>query len=106
GTAYTQTALDSLFPGFGPVFVAVALFLFAFTTLIAFNYIATSAASCLFRGRVLAVVTRIIQVAMIAGAFLGAIGSADHIRPHDERADRDRVQREARERAPGGAGLR
>lgn len=79
GTAYTQTALDSLFPGFGPVFVAVALFLFAFTTLIAFNYIATSAASYLFRGRVLAVVTRIIQVAMIAGAFLGAIGSADLI---------------------------
>lgn len=32
GPAYTQHAVDTLIPGFGSAFVAVALFLFAFTT--------------------------------------------------------------------------
>ena len=40
GPAYTQHAVDTLIPGFGSAFVAVALFLFAFTTLMAYYYIA------------------------------------------------------------------
>ena len=40
GPAYTQNAVDTLVPGFGSAFVAVALFFFAFTTLMAYNYIA------------------------------------------------------------------
>ncbi|WP_260984829.1 alanine:cation symporter family protein, partial [Brevibacterium casei] len=58
GTENTQVALDSVFPGFGSVFVALALFLFAFTTLIAFNYISTSAAAYRFKGTALRIVTR------------------------------------------------
>ncbi len=38
GPLYTQTAVDTLIPGFGSAFVAIALFLFAFTTLIAYYY--------------------------------------------------------------------
>ena len=40
GPAYTQHAVDTLIPGFGSAFVAVALFFFAFTTLMAYYYIA------------------------------------------------------------------
>ncbi|QQB15428.1 alanine/glycine:cation symporter family protein [Brevibacterium casei] len=79
GTENTQIALDSVFPGFGPVFVALALFLFAFTTLIAFNYIATSAAAYLFDGKRLGVVKRLIQGVMIVIAFVSAVAPADLI---------------------------
>ncbi|MDK2563087.1 alanine/glycine:cation symporter family protein [Romboutsia sedimentorum] len=40
GPIYTQTAVNSLIPGFGAAFVAIALFFFAFTTLMAYYYIA------------------------------------------------------------------
>ncbi|MEW1989688.1 alanine/glycine:cation symporter family protein [Brevibacterium casei] len=79
GTENTQIALDSVFPGFGSVFVALSLFLFAFTTLIAFNYISTSAAAYLFKGAALRIVTRILQVLMVVIAFLSAILPADLI---------------------------
>lgn len=79
GTAYTQVALESIFPGFGPIFVAVALFLFAFTTLIAFNYISTSAAAYLVPERALPLVSRLLQVAMVLMVYFGAVSSADLI---------------------------
>ena len=40
GTVYTQDAINTLIPGFGGAFVAIALFFFAFTTLMAYYYIA------------------------------------------------------------------
>ena len=42
GPVYTQTAVDTLLPGsgFGAAFVAIALFFFAFTTIMAYYYIA------------------------------------------------------------------
>ncbi|WMC09860.1 alanine/glycine:cation symporter family protein [Oceanimonas pelagia] len=40
GPGYTQAAVESVMPGFGGVFVAVALFFFAFTTILAYYYIA------------------------------------------------------------------
>ncbi|MBK0422257.1 alanine:cation symporter family protein [Leucobacter sp. CSA2] len=79
GTAFTQSAIETILPGFGPGFVAVALFLFAFTTLIAFNYIASSAAAYLIPERVLPAVMRGVQVIMLVMVFLGAIAPADLI---------------------------
>lgn len=38
GPVFTQMAVDSIIPGFGSAFVSIALFLFAFTTLIAYYY--------------------------------------------------------------------
>ena len=38
--AFTQLALESVMGGFGKMFVAIALFFFAFTTLLAYYYIA------------------------------------------------------------------
>jgi AGCS family alanine or glycine:cation symporter len=40
GPGYVQTAMESLMPGIGNIFVAVALFFFAFTTIVAYYYIA------------------------------------------------------------------
>jgi AGCS family alanine or glycine:cation symporter len=40
GPGFTQSAVDSVFPGFGASFVAFALFFFAFTTIVAYYYMA------------------------------------------------------------------
>ena len=40
GPIYTQMAIESAFPGFGSAFVAIALLFFAFTTLMAYYYMA------------------------------------------------------------------
>ena len=40
GPIYTQLAVDKVFPGFGSIFVAFALFFFAFTTIMAYYYMA------------------------------------------------------------------
>ncbi len=40
GPGYVQTAMESMMPGFGSMFVAIALFFFAFTTIVAYYYIA------------------------------------------------------------------
>ncbi|MEG1068439.1 MAG: alanine/glycine:cation symporter family protein [Anaerovoracaceae bacterium] len=38
GTGYTQAAIDTLIPGLGSIFIAVAVFFFAFTTLLSFAF--------------------------------------------------------------------
>lgn len=40
GPIYTQSAVESVMPGFGAPFVAIALFFFAFTTIMAYYYMA------------------------------------------------------------------
>lgn len=40
GPAYTQAAVETVMPGFGAPFVALALFFFAFTTIVAYYYMA------------------------------------------------------------------
>jgi len=40
GPGYVQTALENVMPGFGSLFVAIALLFFAFTTIVAYYYIA------------------------------------------------------------------
>lgn len=42
GPAFTQSAVESVFPGFGASFVALALIFFAFTTIMAYYYMADS----------------------------------------------------------------
>ena len=49
GPAFTQIAVDTIIPGFGAQFVAIALFFFAFTTLMAYYYIAEVNLAYLYR---------------------------------------------------------
>jgi AGCS family alanine or glycine:cation symporter len=78
GPAFTQTAVSTLIPGFGPKFVAIALFFFAFTTLMAYYYYAESNVAYLLRNsknsKLWFTLTRIGLVAM---TFYGAIRTAN-----------------------------
>lgn len=40
GPIWTQQAVESVLPGFGALFVSITIFFFAFTTLMAYYYIA------------------------------------------------------------------
>ena len=47
GCPYTISAINSVFPGFGAAFIAIAVFFFAFTTLLSFTPVSyTHLASC------------------------------------------------------------
>lgn len=48
GPAFTQAAVESLFPNYGSGFVAVSLFFFAFTTLMAYYYFTESTVAYLW----------------------------------------------------------
>lgn len=77
--AFTQMALQSAFGGFGPVFVAVALFFFAFTTIVAYYYIAETNVAFLnrhFKRGMPLVVVKLLIMAMVA---FGTINSAGYI---------------------------
>ncbi|HBD63443.1 MAG TPA: sodium:alanine symporter [Clostridiales bacterium] len=50
GVKYTQVAVDGAFSGFGAPFIAISVFLFAFTSLMAYYYQAESNMSYMFPG--------------------------------------------------------
>ncbi len=80
--AYTQSAVDSVFYGFGSRFVAVAMIFFAFTTLLAYYFYAESSIIYLFQGkngRREKWVIRVLQLLMLAAVVFGAIHEADFI---------------------------
>ncbi len=75
--AFTQYALESVLGGFGKTFVAIALFFFAFTTLLAYYYIAETNVAYIrrtirFRGELI-----VLKLALMASVFYGTIRSAD-----------------------------
>lgn len=49
GTGFTQAAIDTLIPGLGSAFLAVAIFFFAFTTILSFGFYADCNIAFLFR---------------------------------------------------------
>jgi AGCS family alanine or glycine:cation symporter len=51
GSVYTQMAVDAHIPGFGSVFVAFALFFFAFTTIMSYYFLVETNVYFLFRGK-------------------------------------------------------
>ncbi len=74
--AFTQLAVDSIVPGVGKPFVAVALFFFAFTTVLAYYYIAETNVAYLrrffrFPGEML-----FLKIAIMVSVFYGAIRTA------------------------------
>jgi len=75
--AFTQLALESVMGGFGKVFVAVALFFFAFTTILAYYYIAETNVAWVRRTFKFPGELTILKIAITASVFYGTIRSAD-----------------------------
>ena len=73
--AFTQSAVDSVFAGFGSQFVSVAMIFFAFSTMMAYYFI-----FYLFRGRSARAekwVLRVFQALMLGAVVFGAVREAD-----------------------------
>jgi AGCS family alanine or glycine:cation symporter len=73
GPAYTQAAIESAIPGFGAGFVAIALLFFAFTTIMAYYYIAETNVAYLVRGRSNKVPMFILKVVLLFATYVGVV---------------------------------
>ena len=75
--AFTQLALESVMGGFGKIFVATALFFFAFTTLLAYYYIAETNVAYIRRTFRVPYELTILKFVLMASVFYGTVHSAD-----------------------------
>jgi AGCS family alanine or glycine:cation symporter len=75
--AFTQLALQSVMGGFGKTFVAVALFFFAFTTLLAYYYIAETNVAYIRRTVRFPGELTILKIILLASVFYGTVRTAD-----------------------------
>jgi AGCS family alanine or glycine:cation symporter len=75
--AFTQYALQSVLGGFGKTFVAIALFFFAFTTLLAYYYIAETNVAYIRRTIRFPGELTVLKLALMASVFYGTVRTAD-----------------------------
>ncbi|MDH3532792.1 MAG: alanine:cation symporter family protein [Gammaproteobacteria bacterium] len=75
--AFTQYALESVMGGFGRIFVAIALFFFAFTTLLAYYYIAETNVAYIRRTFRFPGELTILKFGLMASVFYGTVRTAD-----------------------------
>jgi AGCS family alanine or glycine:cation symporter len=76
GPGFTQAAIESVMPGFGASFVALALMFFAFTTIVAYYYMAETNVQYLARNAAPGWLVLALKLAMMASVTYGAIRSA------------------------------
>ena len=80
---YTQSAVDSVFTGFGSKFVSIAMVFFVFTTIMAYYFYAETSIIYLFRKKDSApsmaerTVIFILQAVMLGAVVFGAVKEAD-----------------------------
>ncbi len=74
--AFTQYAVDSVATGIGKPFVALALFFFAFTTLLAYYYIAETNVAYIRRTFKFPGMTFLLKIGLMASVFYGAVRTA------------------------------
>ena len=70
GTALTQAAFSQAFGGFGPVFIAVCMFFFAFSTIIGWYFFGQSNFKALFGEKLLPVYSVIVVAFILVGSTL------------------------------------
>ncbi len=79
GPAFVQNGFDTVFAGFGPTFVAIALGFFAFTTVVAYYYMAEVNTSFLVRniksGLVRRGAVRVVQGLILVSVAYGAVAT-------------------------------
>lgn len=79
GPAYTQGAVNTLINGFGAAFVAIALFFFAFTTLMAYYYIAEVNVNYIVKrltGKGSKMATHALKLVVLGMTLFGSVKSA------------------------------
>ncbi|KAA9031156.1 alanine/glycine:cation symporter family protein [Niallia endozanthoxylica] len=76
---YTQHAIESVIPGFGAAFLAIALLFFCFTTIVSYYYKAETNLVFLFKNTKLNSnwLNHLLKVFMLGTAFYGAVKTAD-----------------------------
>ena len=77
GPGYTQAAVESVMPGFGGIFVAIALFFFAFTTILAYYYIAETNVAYINRQVHRPWLTFLLKIALMASVVYGSVKTAE-----------------------------
>lgn len=78
--AFTQSAVDTVFAGFGSQFVSIAMIFFVYSTIMAYYFYAESSIIYLFRNKHsnhVKVVIRIAQAVLLASVIYGAVREAD-----------------------------
>jgi AGCS family alanine or glycine:cation symporter len=75
--AFTQLALESVMGGFGKIFVAIALFFFAFTTLLAYYYIAETNVAYIRRTLHVPWLLWLLKAATLLAVFYGTLREAN-----------------------------
>lgn len=76
GPAFTQMAIESVMPGIGNPFVAIALFFFSFTTLMAYYYIAESNVAYIKRFIKLPGAVTALKIGLMLAVFYGTVKAA------------------------------
>jgi AGCS family alanine or glycine:cation symporter len=77
GPGYVQTALENVLPGFGSIFVALALLFFAFTTIVAYYYIAETNIAYINRHTPRPWMNVLLKVVIIGATVYGTVKTAD-----------------------------
>lgn len=77
GPFFTQAAVESSLPGFGAPFVAIALFFFAFTTIMAYYYMAETNLAYINRKAKRAWLEYLLKFGILAIVLYGCIKNAD-----------------------------
>jgi len=78
GPAYTQLAVGTVFGKFGAPFISIALFFFAFTTLMAYYYISETNLAYLFKNsKNSKLVINILRIAILVSTFYGSVKTAE-----------------------------
>jgi len=77
GPVFTQMAIETTMPGFGKPFIALALFFFSFTTILAYYYIAETNVAYLRRTIKMPGLIFALKVAIMTSTFYGAVKTAD-----------------------------
>jgi len=75
--AFTQMAVESVFTGVGKPFIAIALFFFAFTTILAYYFIAENNVYYIHRTLKIPGLTFLLKAIIMSATFYGTVKAAD-----------------------------
>ncbi|WP_134703580.1 sodium:alanine symporter family protein [Ammoniphilus sp. YIM 78166] len=77
GPGYTQQAVESVIPGFGAPFVAIALLFFAFTTIMAYYYMAETNLAYINQKVKRVWTEHVLKIAILVVVFYGSVKTAE-----------------------------